>query len=148
MIVLCCVVLVERIIQLLRIWLDDQAQNLCSEFIILTKVECFYDDSKWDIVKDMPSFSASHLWVRTFKIEEYLHNLKSTGEAASAHTDATLAYLTQFVELIEEGGCCVRDDTELLWNKMAQRTCLAKQDESAETQTPARTGLSFCLVVM
>jgi hypothetical protein len=42
----------------------------------------------------MPSFSASHLWVGKLKIREYLHNLKSVVEAASAHTDAIPAYLT------------------------------------------------------
>lgn len=69
----------------------------------------FCDDSKMNIVKVMPSFSVSHLWVGTFKIKEYLHNLKPTGDAVGTHTNAKLAYLTQVVELIEEGGSCVRE---------------------------------------
>lgn len=40
------------------------------------------------------------------------------------------------------------EDTGLFWNKMPHRNFLAKQDKSAETQNPVRTGLFYCLIVI
>jgi hypothetical protein len=75
---------VEGIIRLLKICLDEQAKNQ-SESINLTNVECFYDYSKRDIVKDMTPFSVSHLWVGK------LSNCEYSSGASNAHIDETQA---------------------------------------------------------
>jgi hypothetical protein len=52
-----------------------------------------------------------------------LHNLKLTGEAASADIDAASTYPAELATLIEQGGYCAPqifnvDETALFWKKM------------------------------
>jgi hypothetical protein len=101
-----CGVLIEEMECLLKTWLYDQTQKYIpvSQAIISTKARNLYDDLKKCIgesVTDETSFSASHGWFDRFKRRVNLHNLKLSGEAASAGNDTALTYPAQLAQLIE-----------------------------------------------
>jgi hypothetical protein len=63
-----------------------------SQAIISTKAKSLYDGLKKRIGESVTLFSASHGWFDRCKRRANLHNLKLSGEAASADSDAAPTY--------------------------------------------------------
>jgi hypothetical protein len=55
-----------------------------------------------DSAKDEPLFSVSNGWFNRFKRRASLHNLKITGEAASADIHAASTFPAELAKLIEQ----------------------------------------------
>jgi hypothetical protein len=103
-----------------------------------------------DSAKDEPLFSASNGWFNRFKIRISLHNLKLTGEAASADIHAASTFPAELAKLIEQSGYCASkifnvDETTLFWKKMPETTFLAKEDKTAQGHKPAKDRLTLLL---
>jgi hypothetical protein len=140
---------------LLKIWLDDQAQRRIpvSQAIISAKAKSLYYDLKKQMresAKDEPLFSASNGWFNRFKRRASLHNLKLTGEAASADIHAASTFPAELAKLIEQGGYCASqifnvDETALLWKKMPATTFLAKEEKTTQGHKLAKDRLTLLL---
>jgi hypothetical protein len=96
-----------------------------------------------DSAKDGSLFSASNGWFNRFKRRASLHNLKLTGEAASADIDVASTFPAELAKLMEQGGYCTSkifnvDETALFWKKMPAKTFLAKEEKTAQGHKPAK----------
>ncbi|MEE6514568.1 hypothetical protein FKM82_022831 [Ascaphus truei] len=74
-------------------------------------------------------------WFMCFKERANLHNIKVTGEAASADEEAAKTFPVTLAKMIEDGGYCARqvfnvDETVLYWKKMPSRSYIAKDEKS------------------
>jgi hypothetical protein len=66
-----------------------------------------YDDWKKCLGKSAandPEFHASKCWFNRFKNRSKLHNIRLTGESASADKQAALEFVKRFAKIVEEGG--------------------------------------------
>jgi hypothetical protein len=75
-----------------------------------------------------------------------LHNLKISGEAASAENYAASTYPAQLNQLIEEGGYCARqvfnaDETGLFWKKIPAKLSLRRRRRLLKDTNQQRTSL-------
>jgi hypothetical protein len=87
---------------------------------------------------------------QVFNVRANLHNLKLSGEAASADSDAASTYRAHLSQLIEEGGYCAHqvfnvDETGLFWKKMSARTFIVKEEKTAQGYKPAKDRLTLLL---
>lgn len=80
------------------------------------------------------SFVASHGWFNCFKARNNLHNVKVSGEAASA--DVVVAEeFPRTLEIIHHGDYTPQqifnvDKTGLYWKKMPDRTYISKEEKT------------------
>jgi hypothetical protein len=124
-----------------------------SQDIISAKAKSLYYGLKkqmGDSAKDEPLFSASNGWFNRFKRRASLHNLKLTGEAASADIHAASISPTELAKLIEQGGYCATqifsvDGTALFWKKMPATTFLAEEEKTAQGLKPEKDRLALML---
>ncbi|XP_019335264.1 tigger transposable element-derived protein 1-like [Alligator mississippiensis] len=149
-----CVGLIAQAEKLLIIWLEDQ--NKCcapvSLGIIQEKARSPYDDLKKQHGESSNTepFTASKVWFMYFKARANLHNIKVSGEAASADEEAAHAFPETLAEIIEENGYCAQqvfnvDETGFFWEKMPSRTYIAKEEESMPEYKAAKDRLTLLL---
>ena len=73
--------------------------------LIQEKAKSLYEDLKKKRGKESEgvSFNANHGWFHRFKARANLHNVKVSGEAASADTVAAWEFPEMLREIIDEG---------------------------------------------
>ena len=137
----------------LNIWIEDLNQRNIpvDSYLIKDKAKTLYDHFSDDENKENNSFMASKGWFENFKKRFALHNIRMTGEAASADHVAADAYPAEFAKVIEEKGYRPEqvfnaDETGLWWKKMPSRTFIAKEEKQAPgfKVQKDRVSLSFC----
>ena len=79
--------------------------------------------------------TASHGWFNRFKARHNLHNVKVSGEAASADVKAAEEFPGKLAEIIHQGGYTPQqifnvDETGLYWKKMPDRTYISKEEKT------------------
>ncbi|MEE6460213.1 hypothetical protein FKM82_000895 [Ascaphus truei] len=128
---------ITEVEKLLIIWLEDQSQR---------------HDIKQQHGQGTTeeTFTASKGWFMRFKERANLHNIKVTGEAASADEKAAKTFPVTLVKIIEDGGYCARqvvnvDETGLYWKKMPSRSYIAKEEKSMPGFKVAKDRLTLLL---
>nr|XP_006138987.1 tigger transposable element-derived protein 1-like [Pelodiscus sinensis] len=126
--------------KLLILWLEDQHQRKVpvSVMLIQEKALSLYKDLKKNLgenARDVEPFVASRGWFNRFKARANLHNIKVSGEAASADEKAASAFLETFAATIKEGNYSAHqvfnvEETELFWKKMPERTYISKEEKT------------------
>lgn len=142
----------EKTENALSIWLEDMSQKRIpiSSALIRAKARKIFEHMKSDSDSSF-DFQASKGWLENFKKRYNLHNIKLTGESASADHDAAKIFPVEFKQIIQEGGYLPQqvfnaDETGLFWKKMPNRTFLSKSERSAPGFKAAkdRISLLFC----
>ena len=80
-------------------------------------------------------FTASTGWFKRFKKRFELHNVRITGEAASADKEGAEKFVEVLDELIVEEGYVAEqifnvDETGLFWKRMPERSYIHKEEKS------------------
>ncbi|XP_045101357.1 tigger transposable element-derived protein 1-like [Portunus trituberculatus] len=115
---------IEEMEKHLGIWFEDCIQkrkHLCL-MMIQEKALSLFNELKAEYGEDV-SFTASHGWFNRFKARNNLHNMKVSGEAASADVKAAEKFPGKLAEIIHQGGYTPQqifnvDETGLYWKKM------------------------------
>ncbi|XP_047473466.1 tigger transposable element-derived protein 1-like [Penaeus chinensis] len=129
----------ERMEKLLAQWIQHQNKDNVpiSMAIVQTKALCIYKDLLEEDEEDKAKkFNASSGWFARFKKRYGFHNLKMTGEAASADVGAAKTYPATLKKIIEEGGYTSKqsfniDETCLFWKKLPNRTYITAEEKTA-----------------
>lgn len=81
--------MIEEMEKHLAIWMEDCFQKCKPQSLMMIqeKALSLFKDIKADSDEDV-TFNASHGWLSRFKVRNNLHNVKVTGEAASADIKA------------------------------------------------------------
>ncbi|GFX42931.1 tigger transposable element-derived protein 1 [Trichonephila clavipes] len=127
-------VLLERTERAIAIWIEEQVQRRIpvSGYLIQEKALQFYKSMK----KSEPStstsqagkyFSASEGWLTGFLKRNALHNIKITGESATADEGAAKIFAEELAKIIEDGDYSAdqvfnTDQTGLYWKKLPNIT--------------------------
>ncbi|GFW90765.1 tigger transposable element-derived protein 1 [Trichonephila clavipes] len=135
--------LLERTERAIAIWIEEQVQRWIpvSGYLIQEKALQFYKSMK----KSEPStstsqagkdFSASKGWLTGFLKRNTLHNIKITGESATADEGAAKIFPEELAKIIEDGDYSAdqvfnTDQTGLYWKKLPNRTYIAKDEKTA-----------------
>ena len=102
-----CGKVMEEMEKLLSVWMQDQHQHRVplGLMLIQEKAKSLYEDlkKKHGEESEGASFNASHGWFHRFKARANLHNVKVSGEAASADTVAAREFPEMLREIIDEG---------------------------------------------
>lgn len=134
-------VLLEQMERALTIWIEDLSQRkipLSGDLIQRKALQCYAQMKEstpsTSISQTNRGFSASKGWLTGFLKRNALHNVKITGEAASADLKAATAFPKELEKIIEDGGYCPHqvfnpDETGLFWKKMPGRTYIAKSEQ-------------------
>ena len=134
--------LLEKMERALLIWFEELSQKKVplSGYLIQRKALQYYEKMRQlepstssQIEK---SFSASKGWLVGFLKRNSLHNVKITGEVASANTEGAKDFPEKLAIIIEDGGYLPdqvfnADETGLFWKKMPDRTYIAKSEKKA-----------------
>lgn len=123
--------------KLLTMWMEHQIKKRVP--LTLTTIQ-LKARNLFEAVKDKYSdptanFVASHGWFNRFKAHANFHNVKLSGEAASADTKAAEVY-PEVLRKITEGGNCTTQQTfninktGLFWKKMSDRTYISKEEKT------------------
>ena len=95
------------------------------------------------------SFNASHGWFHQFKARaNNLHNVKVSGEAASADTVAAREFPETLREIINEGAYLPEqvfnvDETGLYWKRMPDRSYISKEEKLMPGYNAAKDRLTL-----
>ena len=96
------------------------------------------------------NFNASNGWFERYKTRSKIHNVRITGEAASADKDAAVKYPNILKKIIDEGGYSDQqifnvDETGLFWKRMPSKTFLARKEKSMSGFKVAKDRLTLLL---
>uniref|UniRef100_K7FJD3 HTH CENPB-type domain-containing protein n=1 Tax=Pelodiscus sinensis TaxID=13735 RepID=K7FJD3_PELSI len=115
--------------KLLVLWIEDQIEKRkpLSLMTIQTKARSLFELKKKEGYDCDQTFTASHGWFNHFKMRANLHNVKLSGEAASADSKAAESFIKVLDKLIKEGNYFPQqifnvDETGLFWKKMPKHT--------------------------
>ena len=117
----------EEMEKLLSVRMQDQHQRwvLLNLTLIQEKAKSLYEDLKKKHGKESEgtSFNASHGWFHRFKARASLHNVKVSGETASADRVAVQELPETLWEIIDDGVYLPNqvfnvDETQLYWKRM------------------------------
>jgi hypothetical protein len=127
----------KKMEKLLVLWVDDMNQNNVpvTEAVILNKAKSLFDEicEESDTTE---TFTASKGWFNRFKNRSKIHNVKVSGEAASADFAVAGEYSSEFKRLVDEGNYHPDlvfnvDETGLYWKRLPSRTYIACEESSA-----------------
>nr|XP_032621542.1 tigger transposable element-derived protein 1-like [Chelonoidis abingdonii] len=123
-----------------------------SLLVIQAKAKSLYDNLKRDQGEGSwtETFTASRGWFDQCKRCFYLHNIKMSGEGASADTAANKKFPNYFKKIIVEGGYSPKqvfnvDERDLYWKRMPERTYISREEKTAPGFKAAKNGLSLLL---
>ncbi|XP_042226803.1 tigger transposable element-derived protein 1-like [Homarus americanus] len=99
---------------------------------------------------EVKPFLASKGWFERSKKSLNLHNIKMSGEAASADTDSANTYPAELKKIIDEGGYTPEqvyyvDETGLFWKRMPARTFISTEEKSAPGFKASKDRLTLLL---
>ncbi|XP_007056461.2 tigger transposable element-derived protein 1 [Chelonia mydas] len=132
--------LMENMERLLSVWIEDQNQRNIplSLPVIQAKAKSLYDKLKRDQGEGSQTemFMASRGWFDRFKKRFHLHNMKMSGEVASADPAAAKKFPDYLKKIIEECGYSPKqvfnvNETSLYWKMMPERTCISREEKTA-----------------
>ncbi|GFW20734.1 tigger transposable element-derived protein 1 [Trichonephila clavipes] len=122
-------VLFERTERAIKIWIEEQVQRRIpvSGYLIQEKALQFYKSMKQSEPSTSTSqagkeFSASKGWLTRFLKRNALHNIKITGESATADEGAAKIFPEELAKIIEDGDYSAdqvfnANETGLYWKK-------------------------------
>ena len=121
--------------KLLSTWIESQIQKRTplSLFTIQTKAKSLFDTMKERAGDDCAvEFNASAGWFRRFKKRFGFHNVRVTGEAASADEEGAKKFVDDLDVIIKEKGYMAEqifnvDETGLFWKRMPKRSYIHKE---------------------
>ncbi|GFY07395.1 tigger transposable element-derived protein 1 [Trichonephila clavipes] len=125
-------VLIERTEVAIAIWIEEQVQRRIpvSGYLIQEKALQFYKSMKQSEPSTSASqagkgFSASKGWLTGFLKRNALHNIKITGEIATADERAAKIFPEELAKIIKDGDYSAdqvfnADETGLYWKKIAE----------------------------
>ncbi|GFV81643.1 tigger transposable element-derived protein 1 [Trichonephila clavipes] len=150
-------VLLERTERAIAIWIEEQVQRRIpvSGYLIQEKALQFYKSMK----QSEPStstfqagkeFSASKGWLTGFLKRNTLHNIKITGESATADEGAEKIFPEELAKIIEDGDYSAdqvfnADETGLYWKKLPNRTYIAKDEKTASGHKASKDRVTLLL---
>ena len=141
----------ERMEKMLATWIQHQNKTgiPVSLAIIQEKAKSLINDIEGN---DGPntSFQASSGWFAKFKLRHGFHNIKMTGEAASADTESARKFPEMLKKTLEEGQYSSKqvfnvDETGLYWKKMPARTYIAQEEKTAPGFKASKDRLTLLL---
>ncbi|XP_042215701.1 tigger transposable element-derived protein 1-like isoform X3 [Homarus americanus] len=124
--------------KMLVTWIEDQTQKRVplGTLTITAKAKSLFEMLKQQAGADYDKeFSASSGWFKRFKHRYGLHNLKVSGESASADSTAAAEFINTLDKLIVKGGYLPQqiinmDETSLFWKRMPERSFIHKEAKS------------------
>uniref|UniRef100_K7FZA2 HTH CENPB-type domain-containing protein n=1 Tax=Pelodiscus sinensis TaxID=13735 RepID=K7FZA2_PELSI len=136
--------------KLLVLWMEDQIKNLMllSLKMIQAKARSLFEDLKKKEGYDYDqTFSASHGW---FKNRANFHNVKVSGEAASADWKAAETFIEELDKLIKEENDLPEqifnvDERALFWKKMPDHTYIHEEAKTVPGFKAFEDHLTFLL---
>ena len=143
--------------RLLCVWIEDQTKRRMplSLAVIQEKARSLWNDLKKKQEAEgkgegAETFTASRGWFMRFCHRANLHNLKCSGEAASADHAAASEFPAKLKKMIEEGGYSPKqvyniDETGLFWKRMPSRTYIAREEKTAPGFKAAKDRLTLLL---
>ncbi|GFV82375.1 tigger transposable element-derived protein 1 [Trichonephila clavipes] len=95
-------------------------------------------------------FSASKGWLTGFLKRNALHNIKITGESATAYEGTAEIFPEELAKIIEDGDYSAdqvfnADETGLYWKKMPNRTYIAKNEKTASGHKASKDRVTLLL---
>ncbi|GFV61308.1 tigger transposable element-derived protein 1 [Trichonephila clavipes] len=150
-------VLLERTERAIAIWIEEQVQRRIpvSGYLIQEKALQFYKSMKQSEPSTSTSqagkeFSASKGWLTGFLKRNALHNIKITGESATADEGAAKIFPEELAKIIEDGDYSAdqvfnADETGLYWKKMPNRTYIAKDEKTASGHKASKDRVTLLL---
>ncbi|GFT62061.1 tigger transposable element-derived protein 1 [Trichonephila clavipes] len=149
-------VLLERTERAIAIWIEEQVQRRIpvSGYLIQEKALQFYKSMKQSEPSTSTSqagkeFSASKGWLTGFLKRNALHNIKITGESATADGAAKI-FPEELAKNIEDGDYSAdqefnADETGLYWKKLPKRTSIAKDEKTASGHKASKDRVTLLL---
>jgi len=124
--------------KLLHVWMEDQIQKRTplSLFTVQTKARSLFQTLKERAGENYSQeFVASTGWFKRFKKRFQIHNVRVTGEAASADEEGARKFVESLDEIITQEGYQAEqifnvDETGLFWKRMPTRTYIHKEAKS------------------
>uniref|UniRef100_UPI00358E9F1F tigger transposable element-derived protein 1-like n=1 Tax=Myxine glutinosa TaxID=7769 RepID=UPI00358E9F1F len=121
--------------KMLMTWMEDQLQKCVplSLMMIHAKAKSLFDVLKVQAGTDYTeTFTASKGWLCRFKRRNNMHNVRVSGEAASADAGGAARFREVFDQLIVEKGYLPEqifnvDETGLYWKRMPERTYIHQE---------------------
>ncbi|GFX30307.1 tigger transposable element-derived protein 1 [Trichonephila clavipes] len=150
-------VLLERTERAITIWIEEQVQRRIpvSGYLIQEKALQFYKSMKQSEPSTSTSqagkeFSASKGWLTGFLKRNALHNIKITGESATADEGAAKIFPEELAKIIEDGDYSAdqvfnTDQTGLYWKKLPNRTYIAKDEKTASGHKASKDRVTLLL---
>ncbi|GFX11792.1 tigger transposable element-derived protein 1 [Trichonephila clavipes] len=150
-------VLLERTERAIAIWIEEQVQRRIpvSGYLIQEKALQFYKSMKQSEPSTSTSlagkeFSASKGWLTGFLKRNALHNIKITGESATADEGAPKMFPEELAKIIEDGDYSAdqvfnADETRLYWKKLPNRTYIAKDEKTASGHKASKDRVTLLL---
>lgn len=142
----------EEMERLLCFWIEDQYQRRMPLSLRLIKEKAL---SLFKALQDKhgdndDTFNASSGWFNRFKSRAKLHNIKVTGEAASADSIAATEFPKLLTEVIENENYRPQqvfnmDETGLYWKKMPDRSYIAKEEKTMPGYKASKDRLTLLL---
>lgn len=143
-------VVVEKIEKMLTTWIEhENKQNTpINMAIIQEKAKSLMHDIGTE--EEAKNFQASRGWFDNFKKRQGFHNIKMTGEAASADAEAAKLYPDILKKILEEGEYSAKqvfnvDETGLYWKKMPNRTYIMEEEKTAPGFKASKDRLTLLL---
>ncbi|XP_045107142.1 tigger transposable element-derived protein 1-like [Portunus trituberculatus] len=140
----------ERMEKMLATWIQHQNKTSIpvSSAIIQEKAKSLINDIEGND-RANTSFQASSGWFAKFKLRHGFHNIKMTGEAASADTESAKKFPEMLKKTLEEGQYSSKqvfnvDETSLYW-KMPARTYIAQEEKTAPGFKASKDRLTLLL---
>ncbi|GFS95938.1 tigger transposable element-derived protein 1 [Trichonephila clavipes] len=150
-------VLLERTERAIGIWIEEQVQRKIpvSGYLIQEKALQFYKSMKQSEPSTSTSqagkeFSASKGWLTGFLKRNALHNIKVTGESATADEGAAKIFPEELAKIIEDGDYSAdqvfnADETGLYWKKLPNRTYITKVEKTASGHKASKDRVTLLL---
>ncbi|GFY03534.1 tigger transposable element-derived protein 1 [Trichonephila clavipes] len=135
-------VLLKRTERAIAIWIEEQVKRIpVRGYLIQEKALQFYKSMKQSEPSTSTSqaakeFSVSKGWQTGFLKRNALHNIKITGESATAEEGAAKIFPEELAKIIEDGDYSAdqvynADETGLYWKKLPNCTYIAKDEKTA-----------------
>lgn len=128
----------EEMEKRLCIWIDNEIERNMplSQLIIMHKALSIFNHIQSQRGDTTENFAASRGWFDKFKKRSNLHNIRITGEAASADAAAATAFPATLKAIIEKGDYPPElvfnvDETGLFWKRMPKRTFISREQKRA-----------------
>ena len=144
--------IMNRMEKMLAVWINDHNhRNMpLSMHLICEKALSLFNVLKDEMKVEGIEFKASKGWFDKFKRRSSLHNVKVTGEVASADTEAAEKFKPDLVKRIQDKGYSTKqvinyDETGLYWKRMTNKTFIHKEEKSAKGFKASKDRLTLLL---